>query len=129
MTANSFSIPALIRQTLIPFCAIVAFSGCKSEPTAAEKNLATWQEGDKELLVKKCLEGFSFKDEKGPKIAAKFCDCSVQNTMEALSYEKYVILADNGMEEQSATLAPIIKGCKDVLDKELAGYNKVTKYR
>ncbi len=116
-----------LSRNILSLLFIVALFGCKLPETPAEKNLKTWSKGDKEVLVRKCMEGFSFNDENGPKIAEQFCDCSVQKAMEALTFEKYISVAENGMEDQSIVLAPIIKDCKDQLDKDLAAYNKVTK--
>ena len=104
------------QQTLllIGLASIVGFFSC-------DYNKNHWTQEDRENLIQECMQYATIAD---TIVLKKYCDCSTDKTMKALTKSQYDEMLTKTQGEQIQEIMPIIQDCVEELQKYTDGINK-----
>jgi hypothetical protein len=81
-----------------------------------------WENGDKQILVDKCMAEVGETKEELIVATKKYCNCSVDGLMENVNKKNYLeIMTKNSQEEQIKLLFPYFKNCLEDLNNTRKG--------
>jgi hypothetical protein len=85
---------------------------------------SAWTANDRELLIKNCLRDAGSTTTKYPEITRKYCECSMDNIIKAISKDQYVKSLSKPQAEQIEELLPLFQDCVNKLKSGIDSFEK-----
>src|SRR5258706_6082461 len=112
------------RGIAIPLAFVLFLNGGYGlyNPDSGRYNIGrhTWTSDDRQMLIGKCLQETSVMAQKHPQIMKDYCECGVDRTMKALSYEEYIQSLNKSDKDRIKEGMPIIKYCYNLMKRRIA---------